>query len=398
MNVLHIIVHTGLSKPASGAQNRNANLAQQLRARGHAVTVLEPQPYVDARDSALATVYSYRDLTLFGRTFSASFRDLTPSYARTVSSIVRTNAIDLIQISHPSGAAVAKVAIRRSGKNIPLVYAPHNVESELIRATFASDPRYTRFERSLLPGYYDLLERLVCRHLAAGVITVSERDRVTFIDRFGLDPTRTYVVPSGCTATRLPSAAERRAARDALGVSPDTVCVLFHGWYTYGPNREAFDVIEKSVAPQVAERHDSVCFLLAGTGAPVFARGNVRSLGFVEDLRSVLSVADVALVPLYSGSGTRLKVFDYMNAALPIVATRKAIEGIDIIDGDHALVTEAVTDEFVDKLLSLVDDTSERRRIGANARTLLEAKYTWEKIGGQLIDTYKHLLDKHNAA
>ncbi len=397
MNVLHIIVHTGLSRPQSGVQNRNANLAQQLHNRGHTVTVLEPEPFVDASDRAFATVYSYRDLTLFGRTFSASFRDFVPSYARAISTIIRTSVIDLIQTSHPSGVAVAKAAVRRSGKAIPLIYAPHNVESELIRVTFAGDPRYTRVERSLLPRYYDLLERLACRHLAAGVIAVSERDRATFINRFGLDPTRVYVVPSGCTATPLPSAAERKAARDALGIAPDTVCVLFHGWYTYGPNREAFDIIERKIAPQVAAQYDRVCFLLAGTGAPIFERGNIKSLGFVDNLWNVLTAADVALVPLWNGSGTRLKVFDYMNAALPIVATRKAIEGIDLINREHALITDTAADTFIDTLFSLADDPSERRRIGANARRLLEAQYTWEKIGAQLTDTYERIVSTCHA-
>ena len=63
----------------------------------------------------------------------------------------------------------------------PLVYAPHNVESELVRETFSNDPQYTRIERFVLPRYVFLLELLMCRFLAQHVIAVSERDRGIFM-------------------------------------------------------------------------------------------------------------------------------------------------------------------------------------------------------------------------
>lgn len=369
----------------------------QLRKRGNSVVVLESDEFFDAKDTELAKVYSYKDIKLFGRTFT-SFRDLMPSYVLKVLEIVRTNHLDLIEASHPSGACTAKVASIVTRKKIPLVYAPYNVESELIKQTFSKDLRYTRFERRVLPGYYHALEKLVCKHFADAVIAVSEHDRDTFIDMFSLDPDKVYVVPSGCTPRSLPSEIERHAIREALGIPVNALCVLFHGYYVYGPNREAFDAIQSYIAPRVAARNERALFVLAGSGAPSFERGNVKSLGFVEDLWQLLGIADVALVPLTRGSGTKLKVFDYMNASVPIVATQKAMEGIAAVDGRDALIAETVNDEFIDKLLYLLDNARERKHIGANGRQLLETRYTWDAIGTTLMSTYKNIVEGRDAS
>jgi len=369
----------------------------QLKKRGNSVVVLESDEFFDAKDTELAKVYSYKDVKLFGRTFT-SFRDFVPSYVLKVLEIVRTNRLDLMESAHPSGACAAKVASILTRKKIPLVYAPYNVESELIKQTFSKDLRYTRFERRVLPSYYHALEKLVCKYFADAVIAVSEHDRDMFIDMFGLDRDKVYVVPSGCTPGSLPSEVERHAIREALGIHHNALCVLFHGYYVYGPNREAFDAIQSYIAPRVAARNERALFVLAGSGAPSFERGNVKSLGFVEDLWQLLGIADVALVPLTRGSGTKLKVFDYMNAAVPIVATRKAMEGIAAVDGRDALIAETVNDEFIDKLLYLLDNARERKHIGASGRQLLEARYTWDAIGTTLMNTYKNIVEGRDAS
>ena len=151
MNILDITIHVGLSQPKNGAQERYANLARQLTARDNSVIVLEAAEFVDPQDARLATIYSYSDLKFVGRTLRV-FRDLAPSFARSVIRILRENAVDLIQISHPSGALAVKLATLLTASGAPLVYAPHNVESELVGETFSNDIQYTRIERFVLPA------------------------------------------------------------------------------------------------------------------------------------------------------------------------------------------------------------------------------------------------------
>jgi len=98
-------------------------------------------------------------------------------------------------------------------------------------------------------------------------------------------------------------------------------------------------------------------------------------------------------VPISAGSGTRLKIFQYMNRGLPIVTTEKGIEGISARDGEHALIVPRIDERFVDKVAYLLENERERARLGANARKLLEEKYTWDAIGAQLLAVYKRVLE-----
>jgi glycosyltransferase involved in cell wall biosynthesis len=134
-------------------------------------------------------------------------------------------------------------------------------------------------------------------------------------------------------------------------------------------------------------------FLVGGTGAPTFERENVRSVGFIEDLPRFLAAGEIAIVPIGTGSGTRLKILQYMNRGLPIVTTEKGIEGVTARNGEHALIVPTIDERFIDNVACLLENESERARLGANARKLLEAKYTWNAIGAQLLGAYKRVLE-----
>jgi glycosyltransferase involved in cell wall biosynthesis len=397
VKVLDITIHVGLSQPKNGAQERYANLARQLSARNNSVIVLEAAEFVDPQDTTLATIYSYNDLKLGGRTLRV-FRDVAPSFVRSVIRILRQNAVDLIQISHPSGAFAAKLAALLTGTDAPLIYAPHNVESELVQETFSNDPRYTAIERFVLPRYIFLLELLICRFLAQRVLAVSERDKDVLIRRFRLAPTKVTVIPSGCSLDRLPTKQERAHARRQQGISEHAVVIVFHGYYPYAPNREAFGIIERYLAPRLRNVHPDVVFLIGGAGAPTFERENVRSVGFIEDLRRFLAAADIATVPIVVGSGTRLKVFRYMNSGLPIVTTEKGIEGVLARNGEHALIVPRVDERFVDDVVCLIENEPERLRLAVNARKLLEEKYTWDGIGAQLLAVYERVIEERHGS
>jgi hypothetical protein len=151
VNVLNNTTHVGLSQPKSGAQQRYANLARQLSAGDSSVIVLEAAEFVGPQDATLATMYSYSDLKFVGRTLRV-FRDLAPSFAGGVISILREIAVAPFQIAHPSGAFAVKLDTLLTASGAPLVYAPHNVGSELVGGTFSNDTQYTRIERFVLPA------------------------------------------------------------------------------------------------------------------------------------------------------------------------------------------------------------------------------------------------------
>jgi len=107
---------------------------------------------------------------------------------------------------------------------------------------------------------------------------------------------------------------------------------------------------------------------------------NVTGLGFVDDLDAFLCAADLAVVPLRHGGGTKLKMLDYLSAGVPTVTTEKGAEGIDLKDGESALIFDGVNESFVSGIVGLLNDEELRKEIGTNAHELFQDKHEWKEI------------------
>ena len=64
----------------------------------------------------------------------------------------------------------------------------------------------------------------------------------------------------------------------------------------------------------------------------------------------MLNSSDIGIVPILHGGGTKLKIFDYMGVGLPIVTTKKGIEGIEAKNGQHAIIVDDVNEEFINAI------------------------------------------------
>ncbi|MEW6277814.1 MAG: glycosyltransferase family 4 protein [Candidatus Eremiobacterota bacterium] len=167
------------------------------------------------------------------------------------------------------------------------------------------------------------VEGWLCRR-AEEVWCVSDRDGQALIRRYG--PLRVRQVPNGVDLARMAGPRGSPAElRRRLGL-PGGPLALFLGVMTYAPNREAVDLLLREVAPRLPE----VGFVLAGLGSEAWGKAapNVHAVGFVDDVVDVLRACDVVVVPLRSGSGTRLKVLEALAAGRPVVSTPKGVEGL----------------------------------------------------------------------
>lgn len=393
MNILAIPMGHGLSKPTSGGQNRFSNIVGELARKGNKVVVLERSDLIDPQDHELATIYTYKDYRLFKRTLTM-FRDLNIDFALQILRIVRNEKIDIIHIRHPSGTSAARLVATLSRNRIPVVYSAHNVECNMIMDGFAKDPNYTKFEKLVVPAYIKFLEKLACRHLTQHVLAVSDEDKNIFVTRYNLPTEKVTVIPSGCYISPPANKESKESAKKGLGIDLDKIVILFHGLFSWPPNKDAFELIESYIAPRFTEINDRVVFILGGTGVPVFERANIKSLGFIEDLDEALAAADIAIVPIVRGAGTRTKILDYLGVGLPIVTTKKGIEGINARNGEEALITDDVDEEFIELTAKLVNSVEERQRIGTNAHRLADREYNWYRIGDRLHELYQHFVNE----
>jgi glycosyltransferase involved in cell wall biosynthesis len=120
--------------------------------------------------------------------------------------------------------------------------------------------------------------------------------------------------------------------------------------------------------------------------------------GFVDaragarpNLSDYLSASDVVLVPLDSGSGTRLKILEAAANARPVVSTHIGAEGQAFVDGEEILLTDEVDQAFVGATLRLLADPALRERLGRAARERVLAEYSWQAQVRKMEQIYEEL-------
>lgn len=113
----------------------------------------------------------------------------------------------------------------------------------------------------------------------------------------------------------------------------------------------------------------------------------------------MVSIADVVVAPAppigagEGGTGTPLKLFEYMAAGKAIVASAVS-QARDVIEnGETGLLVEPADSEaFSGAITSLLNDPAERRRLGLNARKRAEEKHSWQQYVCRLEEMYRQVV------
>lgn len=389
MDILIVSVGYGLFKPKSGGRNRFYNLAMQLIKKGEKIIILQPSRYKESNNNSLAETHYFK--TNFGNRGFGMITDFNIDFIVKFAKILPKRKIDIIQVSSPYGIISSKLVTKLLQRDISVIYDAHNFEPDINKHAL-KNPKATFLEKMFALIYAPLQVRVavVC---ADHIISVSQEDRAQFIKKCGIDGKKITVIPSGVNIIDLATLKDANKTRSAFGIDKNRLVIIFHGSYFHPPNREAIDLIKNYIAPEIMKVDDDILFVIAGSGVPVFAKDNLKSIGFAEDIYSLLHAADLAIVPVLNGSGTRLKILDYMGIGLPIVSTKKGIEGITAKNGEEAIIVNDVNEGFINAIKYLINNEEERKRIGANARKLAEEEYDWDKIGEKLDKLYGEILE-----
>ncbi len=166
----------------------------------------------------------------------------------------------------------------------------------------------------------------------------SEVDRVLICstrDRDRLGDANAAVVPNG-----YPNPAHDPGAHAVTSDSPPSL--LFVGPLTYEPNLLAVHWMIEKVLPRLRQELPGIGFTVVGDDRGIRSMdGNgVVFAGHVDDVEPYYERATVAVVPLHSGGGTRLKVIEALARGVPLVSTTFGVEGIDVNPGRDVLIAD----------------------------------------------------------
>lgn len=236
---------------------------------------------------------------------------------------------------------------------------------------------WTVYERQSTP-LSDVEARRMRRYVAAHVGRLSHAWAVSEVDRAELrrlaPGLAIDVVPNGVDVRRF-------APLNGAG-EPDRL--LFSGTLDYPPNAEGIAWFADEILPRLRARRPGVTLTVVGRNPPrrIQALANdpaIEVTGWVDDLAPYQEAAAVAIAPLRSGSGTKLKVLEALGVGRPLVATSVGAEGLDVADGVHLLVRDD-PQAFADGVAELLEDRERAAALARAGRELVVARYDWDVL------------------
>lgn len=171
--------------------------------------------------------------------------------------------------------------------------------------------------------------------------------------------------------------------------------LVYNGSLTYFPNQDAVEWLLQEILPIIRNKDCRVKLKIIG-GSGNFDVQTWRSccdvefLGELRDVRQAVQQANVSVVPLRYGSGTRMKIIESMALGTPVISTSKGAEGLEVQNGEHLLIADSPAD-FAEQTIRLMQDPGLGRQLARNARRLVEEKYDSNKVGQDFCNMIEEL-------
>jgi glycosyltransferase involved in cell wall biosynthesis len=170
--------------------------------------------------------------------------------------------------------------------------------------------------------------------------------------------------------------------------------LVFLGHMFYQPNENALHAIISKILPKLSKDHTLT--VIGITPPKIIDRyknlPKVTFLKGVDDLDGALRSHDIALAPLLEGSGTRLKLLDYLASGLPVIATTLAAEGLDAKISEYMTIEDDL-EMYASRVQEIASNMPHYQDRAQQGREFVEQKYNWPNCIQPFLDVYKLIMN-----
>jgi len=325
--------------------------------------------------------------------FSAAFKNLfsckayhisrfeSQPFANKIISVLKTNKFDIIQLE--SLFVAPYVNIIRQYSDARIVLRSHNIEHLIWKRIAAS-------EKNIIKKMYLKMQsrRLMRYELSVlnsfdGIASITNTDAEYFKNNGCTTPIET--IPFGIDNTD----------GDLSHITREYPSLFFLGTLNWIPNTDGLKWFIDNVWNAISEAYPDLNFYIAGRHTPLWLkRLNKRRiivLGEIDDALSFMYSKSVMIVPLFSGSGMRVKIIEAMYASDAIVSTTIGAEGINYTHEKNILIANTPY-EFIKAIQLCIENQKYCENLGSEAKNLVLNKYLNDTIIDKLTAFYKGLL------
>jgi glycosyltransferase involved in cell wall biosynthesis len=220
------------------------------------------------------------------------------------------------------------------------------------------------------------------------VLAVSETDRDAFLEILK-EPAKLTIVPTGVDVDYF-----RPRSGEEISNS-----LVFTGSMDWLPNEDGIFFFVKEVLPRVRQEIPDVSLTVVGRSPSARLKEladqekNIQLTGWVEDVRSYLARGAVCIVPLRIGGGTRLKIFEAMAMAKPVISTTIGAEGLPVKPGESILLADSPQD-LARETVRLLRNPKLRDELGLAAHKMVSDNYTWARVAAGFAEVLEQVASK----
>ena len=311
-------------------------------------------------------------------------RFISEKFKEKLLEILKASSFDIVQLE--TVFMVPYVADIREHTTAPIVLRTHNIE-HLIWKRIASQTKFP-------------LKRLYIEHLSKTLKTY-ELQSLNLVDGIAAITRKDASFFRGQTHTStidIPYAIQPDHFEPAFGVADKPA--FFHlGAMNWIPNQEGIKWFLEKVWPLVIKKKPEARFVLAGRFMPDWllhykAKG-IEVVGEVDDAAGFVRGRDIAVVPLLSGSGIRIKIIEAMALGKTVLTTTIGAEGINYVDMKHLFIADNA-EKMAAIMIQLYENPEQASKIGKAARQLVEDLHDNSKVIDRLMLFYENLIQANN--
>jgi glycosyltransferase involved in cell wall biosynthesis len=330
-------------------------------------------------DSGINPVRLFLNLFFSRKPFNLE-RFWSRKYKSELIRVIRNN-FDIIQIEGLS--MYHYLPVIRQNTSAPVVFRPHNIEN-LIWSRLADEDRnwFKSVYFRILAHRIKKVEKNILNEFDA-IVPISSSD-LNWFRAEGLSKPALITVPGY----------DPEEVRICSVTTPDKV--FFIGALDWLPNINGLNWFIKQVWPMIVDRIPCAEFIIAGRNASEKTIANLKGhniifKGEVESSSEFIKDKTIMAVPLFSGSGIRMKIIEGMSLGKCIVATPLAAEGLDYENKKNIFIAAGVSD-FSDCIIELITNQDIRRETGENAIKKVRKNYNILASSENLVNFYRELI------
>jgi len=271
----------------------------------------------------------------------------------------------------------------------PLVYDAHG--SPVLE-------RDTNLNISFYHGLEIKMQEKKVLEIADKIISPANDLKNFFIEHFGISEEKIEVIENGVNLDLFKPEEPSKKKKEELGISNNDKVVVFTCPRFVAQNEIALRYFFELI-PKIEDKVKHIKFLIVGGGPKLDPpSSNVIYTGFAHELTSYISLGDVCIASYppsskYGTAGTKNKIIEYFACGKPVVSTEEGIRGFDDAVPNRDFLLALDSDDFVDKLVSVLFDEELSKKLGENARKL-SLRYDWKELSKEVFKVLESVVKK----